>query len=770
MIGARPGNMTVLQRLVAAAMSRDLCGFVVPGVDVARAAGLDLGAAGLHLSATPRHAGLLVVLGPLSEGLAEAASIAYGQMPRPRAILALGADDLAPLPDADATGPLTQAGLVAAMDDVRDIIANGAFRPDVEDFAPAALQTRTQYTCPMHPEIVEDEPGNCPKCGMTLVPRETAAPVHSGHAMHDKEHEPPAEAPDGKTCTDHGHAMAEQTGHGDSHGQGHSHSHNHNHSGHSGHDHAHHAGAQAPAQYTCPMHPEVISDQPGSCPECGMHLVPVEAQEDHTGHTGHSGHSGHSGHDHAHQAAAAEAPAQYTCPMHPEVISDQPGSCPECGMHLVPVEAQEDHANHSGHSGHDHAHHAGAQAPAQYTCPMHPEVISEEPGSCPECGMHLVPVEEKSGHDGHASHARQSGGHGDHGGHAGHAMQGEPVDGIEAHFMSMVDLTRDMPASADGLKMEWVDVPFGPFFPGLPGGLQLDLTLDGDAVVAVRAGSAVGTREALYDDAALPGAFVDRLAALSPLSPVAYRLLACLALEKAAGQSVKTGIARARIAAVERERMASHFGWLAGVGAQSGFGWLDKRAAALQMQLRAATHAEIAGLAPDISAVLARLQRTPLLNDKLKGIGRLTGDHVMSGPVARAAGTARDARSDDPVYAELGFAVLTQAGGDALARLTQRCGEILQSLELVARAGAIALPEPHPIGAASGAGEAVVETPRGAARLNLTLQKGKVATAEIETPGAAGIALIAPVAEGRELGDALTGIGSLDISPWEVTG
>ena len=28
--------------------------------------------------------------------------------------------------------------------------------------------TRTQYTCPMHPEIVQDEPGVCPKCGMAL--------------------------------------------------------------------------------------------------------------------------------------------------------------------------------------------------------------------------------------------------------------------------------------------------------------------------------------------------------------------------------------------------------------------------------------------------------------------------------------------------------------------------------------------------------------------------------------------------------------------------
>ncbi len=26
-----------------------------------------------------------------------------------------------------------------------------------------------QYTCPMHPEVVQDHPGSCPKCGMKLV-------------------------------------------------------------------------------------------------------------------------------------------------------------------------------------------------------------------------------------------------------------------------------------------------------------------------------------------------------------------------------------------------------------------------------------------------------------------------------------------------------------------------------------------------------------------------------------------------------------------------
>ena len=33
-------------------------------------------------------------------------------------------------------------------------------------------QTRTLYTCPMHPKYVSDRPGDCPICGMRLVPVE----------------------------------------------------------------------------------------------------------------------------------------------------------------------------------------------------------------------------------------------------------------------------------------------------------------------------------------------------------------------------------------------------------------------------------------------------------------------------------------------------------------------------------------------------------------------------------------------------------------------
>lgn len=75
--------------------------------------------------------------------------------------------------------------------------------------------------------------------------------------------------------------------------------------------------------YTCPMHPEVRSDQPGQCPKCGMDLELTEPEGG--------------------QARAGESEAEeYTCVMHPEVRSDRPGKCPKCGMDLVPVEAKGD--------------------------------------------------------------------------------------------------------------------------------------------------------------------------------------------------------------------------------------------------------------------------------------------------------------------------------------------------------------------------------------------------------------------------------------------
>ena len=40
-----------------------------------------------------------------------------------------------------------------------------------------------------------------------------------------------------------------------------------------------HSAEAAMHTYTCPMHPEVISDKPGKCPKCGMDLVLKDAPE-----------------------------------------------------------------------------------------------------------------------------------------------------------------------------------------------------------------------------------------------------------------------------------------------------------------------------------------------------------------------------------------------------------------------------------------------------------------------------------------------------------
>jgi Cu+-exporting ATPase len=71
--------------------------------------------------------------------------------------------------------------------------------------------------------------------------------------------------------------------------------------------------------------------------------------------------------------AAADATGDHTCPMHPDVRTDGPGACPECGMALEPATP------------------ARSSRRVEYTCPMHPEVVQDEPGSCPKCGMALEP-------------------------------------------------------------------------------------------------------------------------------------------------------------------------------------------------------------------------------------------------------------------------------------------------------------------------------------------------------------------------------------------
>ncbi|NPV00110.1 MAG: efflux RND transporter periplasmic adaptor subunit [Brevinematales bacterium] len=108
--------------------------------------------------------------------------------------------------------------------------------------------------------------------------------------------------------------------------------------------------------YQDPDNPNVLSDSPKKNAH-GEDFIPVYADAEDK------------------NSVSSDDVWYYTCPMHPDVRTHEPGNCPICKMELVPVQYPE----------------VKNAAVEYYYCPMHPEVREKAPGNCPICGMVLAP-------------------------------------------------------------------------------------------------------------------------------------------------------------------------------------------------------------------------------------------------------------------------------------------------------------------------------------------------------------------------------------------
>lgn len=223
-----------------------------------------------------------------------------------------------------------------------------------------------------------------------------------------------------------------------------------------------------------------------------------------------------------------------------------------------------------------------------------------------------------------------------------HGQGGEGMMGGQPYGRAMAMTGPDV---RDGLQLDRVTVPLGPFVRWLPPGAQVDLVLQGDVVQQARLLDAPFRRR---DE------------------PEPFR--------RAERREV-------RLADLELARARHHLLTTADLLILHGLDGWAVGTTRLALSLRPEDEGAVRALA-------SRLRRTLALRLGTRGAGVLeAGDLSGMGPVARASGRAEDARTDDPAYEDLGFSPVTHAAGDAEARWQQRLEEAAQALALAGRAG-----------------------------------------------------------------------------------
>ena len=155
----------------------------------------------------------------------------------------------------------------------------------------------------------------------------------------------------------------------------------------------------------------------------------------------------------------------------------------------------------------------------------------------------------------------------------------------------------------------------------------------------------------------------------------------------------------------------------------------------------------------------------PTVRARTAGVGILSKEDALNygavGPTARASGLAVDVRSNLPyaVYEALGFQIVTETGGDVLARVVVRALEMLESVRLIEKAlqdmpgGPLRIEQNFPD---IPAGEAVAraEAPRGEVLYYLASDGSDVPRrVKIRTPTFMNMPTVEPMSRGQQLAD-----------------